>query len=115
MLIFGFHSVTSRLRQSPVSVRELYVDARRDYGRARDLLALAAKLGVDARRVEVSRLDHVRTARAKGASETRVVLVHILRAGLLPVVSFLGPAFANTVGTMPVASTSTVLEHLPFM
>ena len=44
--------------------------------------------------LEVSRLDHVRTARAKGASETRVVLVHILRAGLLPVVSFLGPAFA---------------------
>ena len=44
--------------------------------------------------LEVSKLDHVRTARAKGASETRVVLVHILRAGLLPVVSFLGPAFA---------------------
>jgi 23S rRNA (guanosine2251-2'-O)-methyltransferase len=59
MLIFGFHSVTSRLRQSAVSVRELYVDARRDDGRARDLLALAAKLGVDARRVEVSRLDRM--------------------------------------------------------
>jgi 23S rRNA (guanosine2251-2'-O)-methyltransferase len=59
MLIFGFHSVTSRLRQAAGSVRELYVDARRDDGRARDLLALAAKLGVDARRVEVSRLDRM--------------------------------------------------------
>jgi 23S rRNA (guanosine2251-2'-O)-methyltransferase len=59
MLIFGFHSVTSRLRQAAGSVRELYVDAGRDDGRARDLLALAAKLGVDARRVEVSRLDRM--------------------------------------------------------
>jgi len=59
MLIFGFHSVTSRLRQAARSVSELYVDARRDDGRARDLLALAAKLGIDARRVEVSRLDRM--------------------------------------------------------
>ena len=59
MLIFGFHSVTSRLRQAAGSVRELYVDARRDDGRARDLLALAAKLGIDARRVEVLRLDRM--------------------------------------------------------
>jgi 23S rRNA (guanosine2251-2'-O)-methyltransferase len=59
VLIFGFHSVTSRLRQAAGSVRELYVDARRDDGRVRDLLALAAKLGIDARRVEVSRLDRM--------------------------------------------------------
>jgi 23S rRNA (guanosine2251-2'-O)-methyltransferase len=59
MLIFGFHSVTSRLRQAAGSVRELYVDARRDDGRARDLLALAAKLGIDARRVDVARLDRM--------------------------------------------------------
>jgi 23S rRNA (guanosine2251-2'-O)-methyltransferase len=59
MLIFGFHSVTSRLRQAAGSVRELYVDARRDDGRVRDLLALAAKFGIDSRRVEVSRLDRM--------------------------------------------------------
>jgi 23S rRNA (guanosine2251-2'-O)-methyltransferase len=59
MLIFGFHSVTSRLRQAAGSVRELYVDAGRDDGRARDLLALAARLGIDARRVEASRLDRM--------------------------------------------------------
>lgn len=39
--------------------------------------------------------DFVRTARAKGASETRVVLRHALRSGVLPVVSWLGPAMAS--------------------
>ena len=32
-------------------------------------------------------LDFVRTARAKGLSETRVIVYHVLRAGLLPVVT----------------------------
>jgi oligopeptide transport system permease protein len=45
--------------------------------------------------LEVLGQDFIRTARAKGASETRVVLRHALRGGLLPVVSFLGPAIAG--------------------
>jgi oligopeptide transport system permease protein len=45
--------------------------------------------------LEVLNQDYIRTARAKGASETRVVLKHALRGGLLPVVSFLGPAIAG--------------------
>jgi peptide/nickel transport system permease protein len=40
--------------------------------------------------MEVSNEDYVRTARAKGASETRVVLAHVLRNALLPVVTILG-------------------------
>ncbi len=44
--------------------------------------------------VEVLRSNYVRTARAKGLSERVVVLRHALRAGLLPVVSYLGPAIA---------------------
>jgi peptide/nickel transport system permease protein len=40
--------------------------------------------------MEVSNEDYVRTARAKGASETRVVLSHVLRNALLPVVTILG-------------------------
>ena len=39
--------------------------------------------------------DFIRTARAKGASEIRVVFKHSLRGGLQPVVSFLGPAVAG--------------------
>lgn len=41
--------------------------------------------------------DFIRTARAKGAGETRVILKHALRGGMLPVVSFLGPALAGII------------------
>ncbi len=39
--------------------------------------------------------DYVRTARSKGMSEAQVVLRHALRGGILPVISFLGPAAAG--------------------
>lgn len=45
--------------------------------------------------LEVLGQDYIRTARAKGASEARIVLRHALRGGLLPVVAFLGPAVAG--------------------
>ncbi len=47
--------------------------------------------------LEVLSQDYIRTARAKGATETRVVMKHALRGGLSPVVSFLGPAIAGIV------------------
>jgi oligopeptide transport system permease protein len=45
--------------------------------------------------LEVLNQDYIRTARAKGASELRVIFRHALRGGLVPVVSFLGPAIAG--------------------
>jgi oligopeptide transport system permease protein len=45
--------------------------------------------------LDVLNQDYIRTARAKGASEIRIVLHHALRGGLLPVVAYLGPAAAN--------------------
>jgi oligopeptide transport system permease protein len=45
--------------------------------------------------LEVMTQDFIRTARAKGMSEARVVLRHGLRGGIQPVVSFLGPAAAG--------------------
>jgi len=45
--------------------------------------------------LEILGQDFIRTARAKGASEWRVVTRHALRGGLLPVVSYLGPAVAG--------------------
>ncbi len=45
--------------------------------------------------LEVLRQDFVRTARAKGLSEPVVVVRHALRLGILPVVSYLGPAAAR--------------------
>ncbi len=45
--------------------------------------------------IEVLGQDFIRTARAKGASESRVVFRHALRGGLLSVVAWLGPAAAG--------------------
>lgn len=45
--------------------------------------------------LEVLGQDWIRTARAKGLPEHRVVLGHALRGALLPVVTFLGPALAG--------------------
>lgn len=45
--------------------------------------------------LEILNQDYIRTARAKGASEMRVIFRHALRGGLLPVISFLGPAIAG--------------------
>jgi oligopeptide transport system permease protein len=44
--------------------------------------------------LEVLRSDYIRTARSKGLSEKDVVLKHALRGGLMPVVSYTGPALA---------------------
>jgi oligopeptide transport system permease protein len=44
--------------------------------------------------LEVMRSDYIRTARAKGLDETTVLLKHALRGGIIPVVSFTGPALA---------------------
>lgn len=53
--------------------------------------------------LEVLRSDYIRTARAKGLTERQVVLRHALRGGLLPVVSFTGPALAILItGTVVV-------------
>jgi oligopeptide transport system permease protein len=53
--------------------------------------------------LEVLRADYIRTARAKGLDERRIVLGHALRAGLLPVVSYTGPALALLIsGTVVV-------------
>lgn len=47
--------------------------------------------------LEQLRSDYVRTARAKGLSETVVIFKHVLKGSMLPVVSYLGPAFANII------------------
>lgn len=46
---------------------------------------------------EVLSEDFIRTARAKGAGVCRLLFVHALRSGLLPAVSYLGPAFAALI------------------
>jgi oligopeptide transport system permease protein len=50
--------------------------------------------------------DHVRTAHAKGVAPHRVVLRHALASGLMPVVSYIGPAAAG------VLTGSLVIERI---
>src|SRR5262245_5667840 len=47
--------------------------------------------------LEVLRQDYVRTARAKGLAERVVVLRHMLKNALIPVITILGPALAALV------------------
>jgi oligopeptide transport system permease protein len=47
--------------------------------------------------LETLRQDYIRTARAKGLSERAVVWKHAVRLGLMPVVSYLGPAMAALI------------------
>lgn len=56
--------------------------------------------------LEVLGEEYIRTARAKGLKESRVVLVHALRSALIPVVSFLGPAAAG------ILTGSLVIERI---
>lgn len=55
--------------------------------------------------LEVMSQDYIRTARAKGAGELRVLLKHALRGGLMPVVAFLGPAVAGLISGSFVVET----------
>lgn len=47
--------------------------------------------------LEILSQDFIRTARAKGASGARILFRHALKGGILPVISFLGPAAAGLI------------------
>jgi ABC-type dipeptide/oligopeptide/nickel transport system permease component len=66
--------------------------------------------GVTARLVrtgmlEILRMDYVRTARAKGLRESVVVLRHVLRNALIPVVTVVGLQFGRLLGGTVVIET----------
>ncbi len=56
--------------------------------------------------IEVMHSNFIRSARAKGLSESQVIRRHALRPALLPVISFLGPATAGMI------SGSVVIERI---
>jgi len=56
-LIYGFHAVTSRIRQNPDGVLEIYLQAQRQDPRMRDLIKLAEANGVRIIPIEAMRLD----------------------------------------------------------
>ncbi|MGM8212910.1 ABC transporter permease [Virgibacillus sp. W0430] len=48
--------------------------------------------------LEVIRQDYIRTARAKGAKAKRVILIHVLRNALIPVVTVIGMQIGYVIG-----------------
>jgi len=56
--------------------------------------------------LEVLRSPHVQTARAKGLSETAVILRHVVPVALVPVISYTGPMLADLL------TGSFVVENL---
>jgi 23S rRNA (guanosine2251-2'-O)-methyltransferase len=71
-LIFGFHAVTSRLRQNPDSIKEIFLDAARRDQRARDLASLAENQGV-----RLIPCDNTRLAGMAGNSRHQGVAANI--------------------------------------
>lgn len=62
--------------------------------------------------LEVAELDYVRTARAKGAGEARLMIHHIARNALLPVVTLLGVQFSTILGGSVVIETVFTIPGL---
>jgi oligopeptide transport system permease protein len=55
--------------------------------------------------LEVLSQDFIRTAKAKGVPFSQVIVLHTLKGGLLPVISFLGPALAGIISGSFVVET----------
>jgi len=60
--------------------------------------------------LEVLPQDYIRTARAKGLPEWRIIGIHALKPGIFPVISFLGPAVAGLISGSFVTET---IFHIP--
>jgi oligopeptide transport system permease protein len=56
--------------------------------------------------LEILTQDYIRTARAKGVGNARILIRHCLRGGIIPAVAFIGPAFAAII------SGSVVIESI---
>jgi peptide/nickel transport system permease protein len=55
--------------------------------------------------------DYVRTARAKGISGRRVLIKHILRSSIIPIVALWGLDFAATIGGGAILTESVFNLH----
>ena len=55
--------------------------------------------------LEVLRQDYIKTAKAKGLGQTKIVLKHALRNGLIPVITVIGPQFGIMLGAAILTET----------
>jgi len=65
--------------------------------------------------LEVLQLDYIRTARAKGLSESRTVAGHVLKNALMPVATLQGEVFRNIVAGSIVVETVFVIPGMSRM
>lgn len=72
--IFGFHAITSRLRQHPSSIREIYLDENRQDQRARDLMRLAETTSTRMILCSQDRLN-----RMAGTNHHQGVVAHVMK------------------------------------
>jgi 23S rRNA (guanosine2251-2'-O)-methyltransferase len=59
MMLYGFHSVTARIKRAPQSIKELYLANERLDARGKDLLQLAKDAGVRVLQVESKRVERL--------------------------------------------------------
>jgi peptide/nickel transport system permease protein len=62
--------------------------------------------------LEVINSDYVRTARAKGLSESRVTMKHAFRNALIPLVTLVALSFGNLLGGAIVVETVFSLDGM---
>ncbi len=56
-IVYGFHAVTSRMRQDAAGIQEIYLDAARHDARVQDLISLAHRHSIRVMTVDARRLD----------------------------------------------------------
>jgi 23S rRNA (guanosine2251-2'-O)-methyltransferase len=71
-LIFGFHAITSRLRQNPHSVKEIFLDSTRRDQRARDLIKLT-----ESQKIHLILCDGARLGAMSGGTSHQGVAANI--------------------------------------
>ncbi|MBL78941.1 MAG: 23S rRNA (guanosine(2251)-2'-O)-methyltransferase RlmB [Nitrosomonadaceae bacterium] len=71
-LIFGFHAITSRLRQNPKSVKEIFLDSSRRDQRARDLIKLT-----ETQKIQLILCDGARLSTMLGGTSHQGVVANI--------------------------------------
>lgn len=59
--------------------------------------------------IEVLAQDYIRTARAKGISNFNIIVKHVIRNAIMPVITYLGPLFAGiTTGSFVIESVFAI-------
>lgn len=59
--------------------------------------------------IEILHSDFIRTAKAKGLSSLRIIIIHALKPSLIPVISYLSPAFVGIItGSVVIETIFTI-------